>query len=633
MKNKISILAISLLGLLSVTNCSRFDDINISPTAANASDVQPEYFLNSSILGAQMNPDTAERSFVLYWEGGGHQCSTWTVGLGDGSDDDGWTSAYWNAVSGWLKNANTAITVAKAKEADGSALGTNNNVLQVARIWRAYLMSEMSDNFGPLPIEAYQGVNPKFDSQKDVYYYMLAELTDAVSKIDPSVQNGTVKEQDPAYGFNWTSWIKYANSLRMRLAMRMSEVDPAKAKSEFEAAANTGNYIASQADNFRVAEQNADTWSDLTAVMSRPWNSQWMSATQRNLYVGLGGVETATLRPDLASSVKNEDYVGKYYPDVFTKVTNDPTAGYWLDGLPKTIDPRGYQCFYIPGDVNSPTFPDIHKNRSTTGTLKLAGGVTQTIDAKNTWNAIVGGDWGDKQPNNGMISTGKIPALTQQFRGPKVQTYRIFFGDWESYFLLAEAALRGWNVPMGDEAAYNKGIQESFAYFGVSAYYANYIQSTNYNLAGTSAKYTHTTEPGASHVMQYIDGTTGAAGTTNILYPVNDMYKNGTVKNDKLTKIITQKFLANTPWLPLEKWSDQRRLGLPFFPNDAVENPIPTLPALNSGNYMHSQVDFFPQRLRFPSSFRNNDPENYNNAVNLLGGADNLFTPMWWAKH
>lgn len=633
MKNKISILAISLVGLLSVTNCSRFDEINTSPTAANVNDAQPEYFLNASILGAQMNPDTAERSFVLYWEGGGHQCSTWTVGLGDGSDDDGWTSAYWNSVSGWLNSVNLAIKVGKQKEVSGSALPTNNNVVQAARIWRAYLMSEMSDNFGSIPISAFQDVNPTFDSQKDVYYFIVSELADAVSKIDPSVASDLVKEQDPAFGYNWNKWIKYGNSMRMRMAMRMSEVDPAKAKAEFEAAANTGNYISTMADNFRVAEHDANSWDDMTAVMSRSWNSQWMSATQRNLYVGLGGVETATLRPDLASFVKNEDYVGKYYPDVFTKMTNDPTAGYWLDGLPKTVDPRGYQSFYIPGDIDSPTFPTIHKARTTKGTLVLPGG-NQTIDAKNTWNAIVGGEWGDKQPKNGMIGTGKIPALTQQFRGPiGVQTYRIFFGDWESYFLLAEAALRGWNVPMSDEDAYNKGIQESFAYFGVSDYYASYIQNTNYNLAGTSVKYTHTAEPGASHVMQYVDGITGATGTTTILYPVNEMYKNGSVKNDKLTKIITQKFIANTPWLPLEKWSDQRRLGLPFFPNDAVENPIPTLPALNSGNYMHSQVDFFPQRLRYPSSFRNNDPDNYRIAVGLLGGEDNLFTPMWWAKH
>ena len=33
---------------------------------------------------------------------------------------------------------------------------------------------------------------------------------------------------------DWNKWIKYANSMRMRLAMRLSEVDPGKAKSEFE---------------------------------------------------------------------------------------------------------------------------------------------------------------------------------------------------------------------------------------------------------------------------------------------------------------------------------------------------------------------------------------------------------------
>jgi hypothetical protein len=496
-------------------------------------------------------------------------------------------------------------------------------------------MSEMSDNFGSVPIQGFQDVNPNFNSQKDVYYYMLAELTDAVSKIDTNVSNSLISQQDPAYGDTWTKWIKYANSMRMRLAMRMSEVDPAKAKSEFEAAVSTGKYISTMADNFKVAEHAANTWDDMTAVMSRPWNSQWMSASMRNLYVGLGGVTSASLRPDLASSAKPAGYVGRYLPDMFTTKTNNPTAAYWLDGLPNTVDPRGYQTFYIPGDVNSPTFPTIHKTKTTTGTIKFNDGTTEVVDAKNTWNTIVGGEWGSKQPNNGLISTGKMAALTQQFRGPDgVQTYRIFFADWESYFLIAEAALRGWSVPMSDQTAYEKGIQESFTYFGVSSNYASYITSTDYNLSGTSVSYTHTTEPGASHVMSFVDGKTGVPGTTNILYPVNNIYKNGTVKNDKLTKIITQKFIANTPWLPLEKWSDHRRLGLPFFANDAVENPISTMPALNSSNYMTNQINFFPQRLKYPSSFRNNDPNNYNQAVGLLGaGGDEVFTPMWWAQH
>src|SRR3978361_2350714 len=48
------------------------------------------------------------------------------------------------------------------------------------------------------------------------------------------------------------------------------------------------------------------------------------------------------------------------------------------------------------------------------------------------------------------------------------------------------------------------------------------------------------------------------AGTVAVAYPKNDLYKSGTVRNDHLTKIITQKYLAQLPYLPLETWSDHR---------------------------------------------------------------------------
>ena len=56
--------------------------------------------------------------------------------------------------------------------------------------------------------------------------------------------------------------------------------------------------------------------------------------------------------------------------------------------------------------------------------------------------------------------------------------------------------------------------------------------------------------------MNYVDGLSGTPGTASINYPVNNLYKNGAVRNDHLTKIISQKFIAQTPWLPLEAWND-----------------------------------------------------------------------------
>jgi hypothetical protein len=82
----------------------------------------------------------------------------------------------------------------------------------------------------------------------------------------------------------------------------------------------------------------------------------------------------------------------------------------------------------------------------------------------------------------------------------------------------------------------------------------------------------------------------------------------------------------------LETWNDHRRLGLPFFENPAIENPLVNMPALNSGNFMTSDVRFFPQRVRYPSSLAASNPAGYQQAVGFLGGEDAVLTPLWWAK-
>jgi hypothetical protein len=627
------ILSFFALAVLSVS-CNDFEDINNNPFSVDINKAEPEYFLNNSILGAQQDPNIAERVFVLYWKTAARQHLS--TGIAGGSYDDSWTSEYWKYISEWLNNANAAIQVANEKKALGQGKPYYDNIIQVSRIWRAYLMSEFSDNFGPQPIQAFQGTNPTFNSEKEVYYFILDELKDAVDKMDvnqgpPSNSNA----YDMVYGFNWSKWVKYANSMRMRIAMRISEIDPAKAKTEFEAAANSNMFISSSAENFAVAEKPG--WDALTGVMSREWNSQILSGTLNNMYIGLGGINsTSQLPASQHAAVKANDYLGIKYDQQFTTMTNDPSAGYWLDGLPNKIDPRAYKTFYIPGDLTSPIYSlyPTYTNQATTnfGKLTFADNSQITVNAVNTWNAYTMGNWGVKGQRNGLRNVvGCMPALGKQYR--ESTNSRIFFASWESYFLIAEAALKGWATPMSDEAAYNKGIQDSFTYNNVSQFFGQYIASTDYNRDGTSVSYNHTTEPGASHVMQYKDPATNNLVSVNINYPVNTIYKNGAFKNDKLTKIITQKYIANTPWLPLESWSDHRRLGLPFFENPAIETPLVNLPNLSSGNYMTNSIKNFPQRLKYPSTFRNTDQTGYDKAVQLLGGEDAVLTPLWWAKH
>ena len=201
-----------LATVLILSACKKITDINKNPTAASADQVQVEYFIDNSIIHAQMNPDASERTFILYWVPGGRQIADAdgaTYSWGD--YNDGWTSAYYNIQSTSLNTINSAIDVANQQITAGTNKNYTNNLMQVARIWRAYLLTEMSDNFGPMPIQGFQGVNPEFADVKSVYYYVLDELKDATSKLDITITSlpADVSKEDPAFAFDFTKWQAY----------------------------------------------------------------------------------------------------------------------------------------------------------------------------------------------------------------------------------------------------------------------------------------------------------------------------------------------------------------------------------------------------------------------------------------
>ena len=161
-KNIIILGALAVASLATITSCNDFEDINKDPNKADLEQVEPEWFLNGSIGDAQMNPEIAERIFILYWK----RSARFDRGSGFaiGTDNDEYNRLYLteNAYGvGWLNKANQAIKVAE----DKIALDVNNlhphyrNVPGMARIWRAYLNSELADNFGPIPaLSAFTGV-------------------------------------------------------------------------------------------------------------------------------------------------------------------------------------------------------------------------------------------------------------------------------------------------------------------------------------------------------------------------------------------------------------------------------------------------------------------------------------------
>ena len=104
------------------------------------------------------------------------------------------------------------------------------------------------------------------------------------------------------------------------------------------------------------------------------------------------------------------------------------------------------------------------------------------------------GEW-DVKGSLATELTGKnynYPSMSKQYRMSTQK--RVYFGPWESYFLLAEAGVRGWDVPGSPKSNYENGVTASFEYHGLLSEVGAYLSSTEYNRIGTSVSFDHTTE-------------------------------------------------------------------------------------------------------------------------------------------
>lgn len=649
-----------ILGLGACTalfSCSDFDEVNTSPITATIEYVKPQFALNNSIAQAKMDPGVSERIVVYNWGSAARVIGEMSF-LNVGRYSDDYTSSYYYpCICNSIKNATLAINTADQQLASGTATAHEQkffpNVKQFARIWRAYLISEFTDNFGPYAIEGFMGENPVFNSEKEVYAFILKELKEASEAIDTSVEAEGDEGSCDTFGnnFNATKWKKLANSLRMRYAMRLSVVDPATARSEFSAAAEGLNVITTQDEIFAVPENNG--WDNLTGVFTRSFDDQVLSSTVANLLTNLGGVKVADMYPRLASNVKPANYLGIRYNRHYVANTDNPTKQYWMDGIPENLDPRALKIFCLPDDAEAENYIDKYLDKSAKDFALLAvdenGNPIPSaekqdriaIDATKCWNGYPAGTratWSSTVSYNELVSNGYGPGCTLPMLGSDYCSgkARIYFAPWESYFLLAEAAEYGWISNITPKEAYELGIRSSFEYFGVSEYADQYINSTTRNRLGTSVAFDDTVEP-TSEMMTYRDGYTNTDQIQEVVYnyPTASKTLYGKAMNDHLTKIITQKYIAQMPYQVLEIWNDHRRLGLPFFEIPANESDLigsDMVNVLKKDSWKNGQQwDFYPQRMRYPTTLDNADPENYQKAVELLGGSDVIITPLWWS--
>lgn len=122
----------------------------------------------------------------------------------------------------------------------------------VAEIFSQYIFHYLTDTYGDIPyseaLRAPEITAPRYDPQSEIYPAMLAALASAAGQLDRTTTQAGFAPGDLIYGGNMELWYRFANSLRMRMAMRMSNVAADAARDAFVSAYNAGR-LQSNADN------------------------------------------------------------------------------------------------------------------------------------------------------------------------------------------------------------------------------------------------------------------------------------------------------------------------------------------------------------------------------------------------
>ncbi len=407
-----SIIYAALTATLFSTSCSEkyLDEINTNPNAASAANLNPNYLLADGQLtfantgyGELLYPATAIQglasTFSYYGNGDKYTNSGGFIGYQALIFNQGYTA---------LSRLQQAITVANTQGASRYA-----NTIAISNIMRIMIFQRITDTYGDIPfsqaVQATQGITtPAYDKQQDIYPAMLTQLETAIGTLNSS---GAKATGDLLYGGDVTQWKKLGYSLMVRIAMRMTKVNPTLARTYTEKAAAAGT-MTSYTDNALVRgdiafgdTQNATTNALLTTDDFREvkWSKTLIDYLRNTSDPRLGAI--AEIPQAGAKNNADQSLVGN----------NDPSV---QRGLPNGYDlTKGTYDITTRSDYPGPT-----------------------------------GNTGDLAPL-GNYSRPRLSVYIQRSAPNFLLTYA------GTEFLLAEAASRGWSVGANAATHYANGLR------------------------------------------------------------------------------------------------------------------------------------------------------------------------------
>lgn len=339
-----------------------------------------------------------------------------------------------------------------------------DNKLATLEIASVFTWENIVNTYGNVPYkEALQAEtikSPKYDDAKTIYLDLISRLNAAVAKIH-SAKAGY--PEDLVYKGDMTKWIKLANSIKLRLAINLADVDPATSKAVAESAIS-GGVMTSAADSYSLKfDGNTFTnplFDDLVAagrndfvpsnVIVNPMNSK--SDPRRHSYFDENLVKSTVTGVTPPTS-----------PATSTTVT--------LNSLPANIAVG--QSVYVSSSVPSIFVGTVSSIGSNSITINNAGSIA--INNSLAFGYYKGGTYGT---GNSYASNSHVnPTFLAGNAPANLLSYT------EVLFLKAEAAQRGYNVGGGTPASlYADAVTASMLENGISATdAATYIAANPYN--------------------------------------------------------------------------------------------------------------------------------------------------------